>query len=335
MKWIRPCTIVVAVILGPAESALLGDEVSSRTENSDSLPGVQLEPVTPISASVSSNAANNESNVVVVEEGSESRKPGLTTYQLFQSPKTEYRVYESTTTIIPASASNFGWFSLSSTPLMKSKFVDCDSSFSITGGMGIHFVRGPVTTPIESRLFDFVGGVQWRKTVSPGFSFDVASSVGVYSDFEDSARDGIRLPSHAVGFLDFGLADLVFGVEYVDRDDIKLLPVGGLVLRNQWIRAELVFPRPRVDFAVTESESLYFKGLLGGGSWDIERPDESNDVLTYRSYEVTLGVQSIDEDNNVSALEIGYVFDRDIEFRSSTFEQRLDDSLIIRLVGYH
>ena len=80
---------------------------------------------------------------------------------------------------------------------------------------------------------------------------------------------------------------------------------------------------------------MYFKGLLGGGSWDIERPDESNDVLTYRSYEVTLGVQSIDEENHLSAFEIGYVFDRDIEFRSSTFEQRLDDSLIIRFIGYH
>ena len=323
-----PDTSSREVIATPVNSAP-HIEVESTTVP-EHLSSLELQPAEQVIESVTSPQPNDNT---IVETTPAS--PRLTTYQLFQTPKTEYRVYESTTTIIPATASDFGWFSLESTPFTKMKTIDCDNEFGFVSAMGIHFLRGPTSTPVESRLFDFAGGLQWRKQVNATFSFDVASSIGVYSDFEDSARDGIRLPSHAIGFLDMGMADLVFGVEYLDRDDIKLLPVGGIVFRNEFVRAELVFPRPRIDFSIDEDQSLFFKAQLGGGSWDIERPDESNDVLTYRSYEITLGVQTIDEDNDVAAFEIGYVFDRNIEFRNSPLEQQLDDSFIIRFVGYH
>ena len=311
------------------DAAPLGIEPSTATV--ESIGNLEIQPAEPVTTDV---FVNEESVVSDSSDDGQIVMPGLTTYQLFQTPKTEYRVSESSTTIVPSSASDFGWFSLESSPFSSSKAMSPDrDSFAFTGGIGMHFLRGPTTTPIESRLFDFVGGLQTRKTINSVFSYDLATSIGAYSDFEDSARDGIRFQSHAVGFLDMGCADLVFGVEYLDREDIKLLPVGGIVLRNEDLRAELVFPRPRIDIALDEETSLFFKGNLGGGSWDIERPDESNDVFTYRAFEVTVGLQSVG-DESVSSVELGYVFDRTIEFRNTNFEETFGDAFIIRFVSH-
>ncbi len=324
-------SITTVAIAGPdlPDTDQLGLEPSVAADVS--IGNLEIQPADP----VNSDTTVVEEIIVSDESGGDQiTMPGLTTYQLFQTPKTEYRVSESSTTIVPSSASDFGWFSLESSPFSSSKAVSPDrDSFAFTGGIGIHFLRGPTTTPIESRLFDFVGGLQTRKTINSLFSYDLATSIGAYSDFEDSARDGIRFQSHAVGFLDMGLADLVFGVEYLDRDDIKLLPVGGIVFRNEDIRAELIFPRPRIDIALDEETSLFFKGNLGGGSWDIERPDESNDVLTYRAFEVTVGLQNVGEES-VSSVELGYVFDRSIEFRNTNFEETFGDAFILRFVNY-
>ena len=327
-------SIASGVIAQGGATAPVSLGIEPSVEATDSVETSEIHPLGSVESDV-----NAMGEIVSTEPGCDDSGPvgvpGLTTYQLFQTPKTEYRVSESSTTIVPTSASDFGWFSLESTPFSPSKAVSPDGgTFAFTGGIGIHFLRGPTTTPIESRLFDFVGGLQTRKTINDVFSYDLATSIGVYSDFEDSASDGIRFPSHAIGFFNLGMADLVFGVEYLDRDDIKLLPVGGIVFRSEDIRAELIFPRPRIDIALDDASSLFFKGNLGGGSWDIERPDESNDVFTYRAFEVTVGIQSIGEES-LSSVELGYVFDRTIEFRNTNFEESFGDAFIIRFVNHH
>ena len=333
--------VQTAFCLLPMFAAVAAGQVASLDVSSLGLESAAADPaqsviVHPTERAVIGDVVSDESQlpINVAPEGIvQTASPGLTTYQLFQTPKSEYQVSESRMTLVPANASDFGWFSLESTPFSPSKAICPDQdAISFTGGIGIHFLRGPTITPLESRIFDFIGGIQSRKTINDVFSYDLATSIGVYSDFEGSARDGVRFPSHAVGFVDLGLADLVFGVEYLDREDIKLLPVGGIVVRGEDIRAEFVFPRPRVDIAIDEAASLFFKGNLAGGSWAIERPDESNDVFTYRAFEVTMGIQTVGEES-VSSVELGYVFDRSIEFRNTSFEESFGDAFIIRFVS--
>ena len=248
-------------------------------------------------------------------------------YALLSAPKIDYRISEGTTTLIPANAAEFGRFSMEST-----QYLEAGENFGLSAGVGFHFLSGPTSTPIPSRVFDFKTALQSRKHVGPKFSYDVAASIGVFSDFEDSARDGVRFPSHAVGFFHPNpCLDIVFGVEYLHRDDIKVLPVVGLVLREANVRAELVFPRPRIDFALNDDTSLFVKGELGGGSWDIERPDETNDVFTYRDYRVSIGLQTL-KSGKTSSIEFGYVFDRQLSFRSSLHEEEFDDTFMIQLL---
>ena len=145
-----------------------------------------------------------------------------------------------------------------------------NKSFGV--GMGFHFLAGPDQTDMPPRVFDFSLAYQIRQRLGP-LAFDLAASVMASSDFKGNARKGILFPSHAVGFLSVGPAlDLVFGVDYLDRGDIKLLPVAGLIwIPNPDMRFELVFPRPRAVFQLTDRHRLYLAGELGGGSWAIER----------------------------------------------------------------
>jgi hypothetical protein len=74
---------------------------------------------------------------------------------------------------------------------------------------------------------------------------------------------------------------------------------------------------------------------LGGGSWDIEFPDNANDVMTYRDLQMLIGFERRDSDNAWSAIEFGYVFDRSLAFRTQAGETRFDDAFMLRFVTRH
>ena len=147
-------------------------------------------------------------------------------------------------------------------------------------------------------------------------------------------RKGILFPSHAVGFLSVRPEiDVVFGVDYLDRGDIKLLPVAGLIWTpNAEMRFELVFPRPRAVFQLTEHHRLYVAGELGGGTWAIERVTFDNDLATYHDLRVCVGVEYVEKDGQRLAFEIGYLFDRRLEYTSGIGDMRLDDAVMFRVV---
>jgi hypothetical protein len=147
-------------------------------------------------------------------------------------------------------------------------------------------------------------------------------------------RKGFRYPAHAVGYLTVNPAvDLVFGVDYLDRADIKLLPVAGLIwVPTPEMRFELVFPRPRAVFQLTDRYRLYFAGELGGGTWAIERESMAIDLATYRDLRACVGLEHIHKDGQRSAFEVGYLFDRRLEYTSGIGDMPLNDSVIFRLV---
>ncbi|MCA9198142.1 MAG: hypothetical protein KDA87_11410 [Planctomycetales bacterium] len=248
-------------------------------------------------------------------------------------PARIYRAHAGSTSFLFANPSELGWLSFESAP-----YLGANESSGITLGTAWHLLRGPIATPLPPRLYDFSIGYQLRESVSPSLSYDLATSVGVFSDFEDSAREGVRFPSHAVAFWHAsGITDIVLGVEYLDRQDIKLLPVAGLMWRDpaSRVRAELVFPRPRLEIAMADDRSLFFAGRLGGGSWDIERPDESNDVFTYTDYQITVGMDYREDDGEIGTIEFGYVFQRELEFREDASSFELDDLFMLRFISRH
>ncbi|MCE3014339.1 MAG: hypothetical protein ACK56W_15870 [Pirellula sp.] len=266
-----------------------------------------------------------------LELGSESRRLRLPRLRhAGHHPYTDYRLDESWISYMPGSGDEFGWVDVETTPYQPSGYRGGFSS-----AIGFHFLGGPTAVDLPPRLYDFSLGYQHRGKLDDAFSYDISTSIGMFSDFESSARDGVRFPSHAVGMLHVSPeTDWVFGIDYLHRDDIKILPVVGIARhseRHPAMRFDLVFPRPQIELALTSGKTIYLAGRLGGGTWDIEYPNTQEDVVTYRDYRLLLGVRGPRKDSS-SSIEFGYVFGRKVDFRTASDVTRPEDAFILRLV---
>jgi hypothetical protein len=246
-----------------------------------------------------------------------------------------YRCYKSADfawNFMPGDGDQFGWAGWESTAAIGRK-----KKAGLFSNFNMHLLSGPEVIALPPRLYDFVLGYQKRERLSQSLSYDVSASVGVYSDFEDSARDGVRYPAHAVGIYHASDSlDYVLGVDYLSRDDIKILPVFGFSWHSSEIpnlRLDLVFPRPRIDVALNDHSRVYWTARLGGGTWDIEMPGEANDVFTYRDYQVLMGIERFESKNAFNAWEFGFVFGRHIQLRNSLAEANFDESFVLRHVS--
>lgn len=253
----------------------------------------------------------------------------------FQTAVAPYRVYrgsEATISVLPRSSRNLGWTSLEWEPYLKRS-----QQKGLTGSIQHHFLNGPLLIDLPPRLHDFVLGYQHRGQIRERFSFDCAASIGIFSDFKGSAREGIRFPAHAVGIIHAShRADFVFGVDYLDRDDYPILPVLGISwhdLNYTALRYDLVFPRPRIDFTTNEGQRYYLAGRLGGGTWDMEYPSGIGDVMTYRDFRILLGKESRYMDGSRHSFEIGYVLGRKLMMRQTLAELDFSNAMILRFVS--
>jgi hypothetical protein len=61
-------------------------------------------------------------------------------------------------------------------------------------------------------------------------------------------------------------------------------------------------------------------------------PGDVNDVITYSDLEWLFGHERINAEGNLSAIEMGYVFGRKLEFRSGQPDIDFDDAFVIRWV---
>ncbi len=264
----------------------------------------------------------DETYTVITDDPKAKDAPSTKLLNEFQG----YRYHSHGTEWIIGDGDQFGMFSLGS-PHYLAKGVKS----SIGVGMQFHWLAGPERIDMPPRVFDFSLGYQKRQLLGD-FGYDIAYSVMASSDFEGSSREGIRFPCHAVGFVRLGPAtELVFGADYLDRGDIKVLPVGGLiVMPHPEVRFELVFPRPRMVVQLTDKNRLAIGGELGGGTWAIERDTLVDDLVTYRDLRLSVGLERITDKGHVSAIEIAYLFDRRLEYASG-FDYAPNDTIMIRM----
>jgi hypothetical protein len=280
----------------------------------------QLPPAKDASPAAGEAVANGEP--VTLEESA--KVPVVTSLSDFLG----YRYSAASLDWIPGGGNQFGIFSIAWDHYQKAGI-----NSGIGAGAAFQFLSGPDQTDMPPRVYDFSLAYQIRQRLGP-LAFDVCAAVLAASDFKGSARAGILFPSHAVGYLSVRPAiDVVFGVDFLDRGDIKLLPVAGLIWKpNPEMRFELVFPRPRAVFQLTDEYRLYLSGELGGGTWAIERVALGDDLATYRDLRVCIGLEHIEKDGQWSAFEIGYLFERRLDYSSGIGDMRLDDAMLFRLV---
>lgn len=230
-----------------------------------------------------------------------------------------------------AAGNDLGMFSMQSYPALA-----LSQQSGITTGLGVHFLSGPSHTDLPPRLFDFELAYQTREIRTNHWMLDLKLGVGAFSDFEGSARKGIRFPGHAVSYyeVDRWLVT-VLGVDVLDRDDISLLPVVGAVWRvHDALLLEAVFPKPRVQWQINQNHIIYAGAELGGGTWAVERTDFSDDNATYRDIRLAVGYLRAKRAGE-SVLEFGYAFDRDLEYRSGRGNYEPDNAWMLRLRAHY
>lgn len=214
------------------------------------------------------------------------------------------------------------------------------SPLVVTPGWAVHLFDGPALGDLPPRVYDSYVQFRWLARPWPRLGIDLAVSPGWYSDLEQGSGEALRITGHGAGLYTCSqTVKLAFGVAYLDRRDVPLLPIGGLIWTpGEEIAFELVAPRPRIarrfDFLPAGGTGiehwLYLAGEFGGGTWAIQRANGTNDVLTARDYRLLVGLERKAPGRLNSLVEAGYVFGRRFEYEQSTPDLRPDDTFLFR-----
>jgi len=207
----------------------------------------------------------------------------------------------------------------------------------ITPGLEVGYLDGPSQADVPPRLYDAGMSLMWRKKISERLSGMVAVRPAVASDFQ-TTEDAFRVTGRALATWEWApdRLSLVFGVVYLDRNDLPVLPGAGLIWTPtpDW-RLDLIFPRPRlarrlVLLAGQREDWAYLGGSLGGRTWAVERRSGNPDQLTLRDYRVYLGWERVRDGGSGAFLEAGYVFGRELEYEADPLILPLADAFMIR-----
>ncbi len=211
----------------------------------------------------------------------------------------------------------------------------------ITPYLNVRTLDGPSSPDLPPVLYETYVDFMWVPKLTPNLLGILAITPAVYSDFQQGSADGFRWTGKGLVRWDIqpDTLQLLAGVLYLNRVDIKVLPAGGFVWRPspEW-DIEAVFPRPkfgkRIKFTQDSEDWIYLAGEFGGNSFAIADANGAPDVVTLRDWRFMLGMERRRNGGAGHRFEIGYVFSRSVEcFYSNTPDFHPDDTLMVRLVG--
>jgi hypothetical protein len=205
----------------------------------------------------------------------------------------------------------------------------------------VAFGSEPATLPGQTygAYLDFA----WNPRLNNWFGAELEVSPGIYTDFKHTTSQSLRILGRGLGVVTLSpTLQFKAGIWYIDRNLIKLLPAGGLFWTpNPDSRYEIFFPAPklahRCNTVGNHNIWAYVRGEYGGGAWTVERPaggtaDVINDDFDYNDIRVALGVDILPETATGlrGYLEVGYVFNRQLVFRSGDPSKfNLTDTLLV------
>ncbi len=210
----------------------------------------------------------------------------------------------------------------------------------ITPGFAVHYLQGPAAITLPPQLYDAYVELRWLGHLVPRLGYDVAVTPAVDSDFRQSSSHALRVTGHGIAAWTCSpTITLVLGADYLDRTDVPLLPVAGLVWKpNDDAKFELVFPQPKISHRVYWNgvrnpgveDWVYIGGELGGGTWAIQRADGASDVLNYRDLRAFLGIERKAFGHISPRFEVGYVFYRKLELDQAQTDFVPTNTLMVR-----
>ena len=185
---------------------------------------------------------------------------------------------------------------------------------------------------LPPRVYDFYYQAIWRQRWADGVTSEVCVRPGLYTDFRTTPVDAFRVPGHAAGVfrLDPSLY-LVAGVQHLQRVQVKVLPVAGVLWEpNDRLQCRLVFPEPKLSYRLGAGGDLliYARGEYGGGTWAYKNDEGHSDWVEYSDVRAAVGFEWGRRaaarpprfPDATAFVEVGYVFDRHLRFAGALTE---------------
>lgn len=220
-------------------------------------------------------------------------------------------------------------------------FKNAATPLLITPGFAVHYWNGPLSVPppmpppdLPPRTYDAYLDMAWNPQINQWLGAELDVRVGVYSDFTNVTTEAIRLPSKGVFVLSLSPSiKLKGGVAYLDRNVVKIWPVGGICWTpSPDIYFNILFPDPKIGKRLTTWGStewwLYVSGDYGGGKWQIKRENGLNpnpyvpntngmlDTFDYNDIRVALGLEFKTPGQFRGMFEVGGAFSREVIYQS-------------------
>ena len=220
------------------------------------------------------------------------------------------------------------------------RFLGGPQPLRISPGFAAHWWHGPdtATTGVDLPPRAYSAYLAFDHVTDPsrGFGFDNNFTVGVYSDFDNLSSDSLRLTGRLVGWRrinEYMVGKI--GIEYLDRIRLKILPVVGIYANpNPDMKIDLTFPRSKISHRIPNFNNFegwaYVSGEYGGGSWAIDRVGGFEDQVDINDVRAIIGVEWIGPRRVTGFFEAGYVFERELVYRSDSLNDvPIQDSFLI------
>ncbi len=235
---------------------------------------------------------------------------------------------------------SFGQDDLESKLILALPCPTRDSPLVITPGFTVHYLQGPADVDLPPQLYETYMQFRWLSQVSPQWGLDLAVTPGVYSDFNQGANNAFRITGHgAVAWTYTPAVKFVLGAAYLDTFDINVIPVGGLCWKpNDELIFDLIYPTPKIskhihcfDNLNQEAETwVYIAGEFAYDDWAIAHSNGGNDQVLLSDDRLILGLERKVRGGLTASVEIGYVFNRRIRFKSDITDFWPEDTILLR-----
>lgn len=215
-------------------------------------------------------------------------------------------------------------------------FPTRDNPMLITPGFAARLLDASPALDLPDTIYDAYVQARWLGKFNQCWGYDLVVTPGIYSDFEEVDSDAWRITGHAVAsYQRSPQKQWLFGAAYLDREDVSVIPVGGLIYTPcDGVRWEMIVPRPRYARRFyadcCQEDWWYVAGEFGGGSWSIQRTSGADDIITLSDYRLLLGWERKLDGGAGMKLEVGYVFGREIQYTSAMPDVDLDSAFLVR-----
>jgi hypothetical protein len=220
-------------------------------------------------------------------------------------------------------------------------FFTVETPLVITPKYGYHLLDGPVTPDVPPHVQDIALDLEHIRPFDEHWVGIFAVTIGEFADDHSfNTGDAFRVTGNGTAIYVFS-PELkgVLGVAYVNRVKEQFLPIVGVDYKpSDDAEYQLVFPSTKLSWRLRSSPIpgqdehwLYLAGDFGGGVWAVERTSGVEDKLDITDWRISLGLEHKVIGGLSERAEIGYVFQRRLEYFSNHDEVPLGDTLLARI----